>query len=401
MPELLLSSLPGKDLSAGNAKGKPSDSLNIESTGGDGVSKFTNTLTSVVNESKLEQKSANEKVDAQDGLENLSSTLEDLSEQISNIDSDIEALTDLKLFLNGQNFSTEGLSEENLGISLPDFLNQLQEKIDALNSAIEGQKELSADKLIGLEFALSQVNQSINALAATTKSDANKSELAPTLLGFSFNSGNGRGDGSNWQKYEPQQISQNGQFVGANSLDSGLAPDQLVPKTDRAFQLQMEQLVADKVVDVNDKAGMFAGSALDSKDKALSQFSDLQLKAAGDPLKQYSTTLSTPVNAQSWSDEVSQKIVWFSGRNISAAEMHLNPAELGPIDVKINVQNDIATVTFNVNNSSVKDLLESSVVRLREMMEANGVSLGEVTIVSKVRVTIARNLLALGVVQVS
>jgi flagellar hook-length control protein FliK len=111
----------------------------------------------------------------------------------------------------------------------------------------------------------------------------------------------------------------------------------------------------------------------------------LQLRTPNEGFKQYSTTLSTPVNSQQWNEELSQKIVWFSGRNIQAAEMHLNPAELGPIDVKIHVQNDVTSVTFNVNNASVRDLLESNVVRLREMMEANGVNVGEVNIDSDSR----------------
>ena len=91
----------------------------------------------------------------------------------------------------------------------------------------------------------------------------------------------------------------------------------------------------------------------------------------------------TGMDAPEWGDEIGQKIVWFTGRSIQSAEIHLNPAELGPIDVKISVQNDTASVTFNAHNSSVRELLESNVTRLREMMEQNGVELQQVDVDSR------------------
>jgi flagellar hook-length control protein FliK len=138
--------------------------------------------------------------------------------------------------------------------------------------------------------------------------------------------------------------------------------------------------VSGKIQDTSDLVDKFSDAMIDVKDKATSRLSDIQLRTPNEAVKQYSTTLSTPVNSEQWNDEVSQKILWFASRNIQTAEMHLNPAELGPIDVKVHVQNDVTTVTFNVNNASVRDLLESNVVRLREMMEANGVNLGDVNV---------------------
>tara|TARA_R110002072_G_scaffold154_2_gene1005 strand:+ start:2309 stop:3583 length:1275 start_codon:yes stop_codon:yes gene_type:complete len=378
MPELLLSSLPGKDLSL-NTKSKPLDTSveTLESPAN--ANKFTNMLSSVVSQLNPDKAELDEGMQRKELL----SSLEKLSEELSQFDLDIAELSELTSFLNGNDLTTQGLGEGQLGVSLPDFFKQLQTKINDLSNAINEQEGLPADQLSGLDFALSQLSQIINVVSY--KDEAQKQGVTPTLLGFSFNSGNGRSDGSNWQKYDPQQMSQNGLISADNVSDTGLMPEQLVPKTDRSFQLQMEQLVVEKTFDETDKTNVFVDTDLEVKDRAVNNFSDLQLKSAGEGLKQYSTTLSTPVTAQNWSDELSQKVVWFSGRNISAAEMHLNPAELGPIDVKINVQNDVASITFNVSNSSVKDLLESSVVRLREMMEANGINVGEVSIDSNAR----------------
>ncbi len=107
---------------------------------------------------------------------------------------------------------------------------------------------------------------------------------------------------------------------------------------------------------------------------------DVQARIPGNIERPYATGLSLPVGDPEWSDEMGQKIVWLSGRNIRSAEIHLNPAELGPVDVKISIQNDQASVTFNVQSASVREMLESNVHRLREMMSAEGVDLSEVNV---------------------
>ena len=111
-----------------------------------------------------------------------------------------------------------------------------------------------------------------------------------------------------------------------------------------------------------------------------SSVAELQAKIVGGDTKQYSTMIPANFNSSEWSDEMSQKIVWLTSRSIQSAEVHLNPADLGPIDVKISIQNDAASVTFNAQNASVRELLESNIVRLREMMEANGLDLSEVNV---------------------
>lgn len=110
------------------------------------------------------------------------------------------------------------------------------------------------------------------------------------------------------------------------------------------------------------------------------KFSEIQSKIQGAALKQYSTGVSTPVTDPEWTDQMGQKIVWMTGQKIQAAEIHLNPAELGPVEVKISVQNEQAAITFNVQHATVRELLESNVQRLREMMESNGVELADVDV---------------------
>ncbi|MFT7185414.1 MAG: hypothetical protein ACI84K_000792 [Pseudohongiellaceae bacterium] len=154
----------------------------------------------------------------------------------------------------------------------------------------------------------------------------------------------------------------------------------LQSETDAHFKASFDSFSA-----LDSKAGdlLDSGRILERMDSSKSQFAEIQSKLNGASLKQYSTSLETNVQDPEWGDEMGQKIVWLTGRAIQSAEIHLNPADLGPIDVQIKVQNEQAVVTFHAQNSTVRDMLESNVHRLRDMMESNGVDLAEVTVGSE------------------
>jgi len=164
------------------------------------------------------------------------------------------------------------------------------------------------------------------------------------------------------------------------SLMQGGVVNSLQTETDAQFKASFESFSA-----LDSEAGdlLESGRILERSDSSKSQFSEIQAKLQGTSLKQYSTSLETNVQDPDWGDEMGQKIVWLTGRAIQSAEIHLNPADLGPIEVQIKVQNEQAVVTFHAQNSTVRDMLESNVHRLRDMMESNGVDLTEVSVGSE------------------
>ncbi|MGM0449876.1 MAG: flagellar hook-length control protein FliK [Pseudomonadota bacterium] len=93
-------------------------------------------------------------------------------------------------------------------------------------------------------------------------------------------------------------------------------------------------------------------------------------------LRQYTTTVETPVQQQKqWSEQVAGKIAWLAGRSIQSADIQLNPPDMGPIEVRVSVQNDQAQVTVNAQNSQVREMLELNSSRLRDMLEQEGLNL--------------------------
>jgi len=91
-------------------------------------------------------------------------------------------------------------------------------------------------------------------------------------------------------------------------------------------------------------------------------------------------SVQTPVNSPDWGQAMSQRIMWLVNRGISAAELQLNPSGLGPVDVRINVNGEQTTVQFISPQPAVREALESSVVKLREMMESSGLDLVDVNV---------------------
>lgn len=81
-----------------------------------------------------------------------------------------------------------------------------------------------------------------------------------------------------------------------------------------------------------------------------------------------------------WDQALSQKVVWMVGAGEQSATLNLNPPDLGPLQVVINVNNDKADTTFISQNVEVRKALEEGMSSLRDMMQQAGVELGQANV---------------------
>jgi len=81
-----------------------------------------------------------------------------------------------------------------------------------------------------------------------------------------------------------------------------------------------------------------------------------------------------------WESNLGSRLQMLVGQNVQAAEIRLDPPELGTLDIKIKVTNDVATVNITSPHSQVREALETAVPKLREMFEETGLSLGDVNV---------------------
>ncbi|MDX1557498.1 MAG: flagellar hook-length control protein FliK [Marinobacter sp.] len=92
-------------------------------------------------------------------------------------------------------------------------------------------------------------------------------------------------------------------------------------------------------------------------------------------LRGYATSIDVPVGHAEWGDKLVGKLSWLTARNMSVAEIHLTPPDMGPMEVKVRVQNEQANITVHSANPVVRDQLELHSHRLRDMLGEQGLSL--------------------------
>jgi flagellar hook-length control protein FliK len=90
--------------------------------------------------------------------------------------------------------------------------------------------------------------------------------------------------------------------------------------------------------------------------------------------------VSTPVGSNRWNEDLGQKITWMAGHGNQSAELQLNPPDLGPLNVVLNVSGDQATALFTSPHAAVRDAVQQALPKLREMLADNGIMLGNASV---------------------
>ena len=93
-----------------------------------------------------------------------------------------------------------------------------------------------------------------------------------------------------------------------------------------------------------------------------------------------SLVLDTPVNSPKWANDFGQKVQWMVNQSVSGAQIRLNPQHLGPIEVRVQVQNDQATISFTAQHGATREAIDSALPRLREMLSDQQVALLDVNV---------------------
>jgi flagellar hook-length control protein FliK len=92
-------------------------------------------------------------------------------------------------------------------------------------------------------------------------------------------------------------------------------------------------------------------------------------------LRGYTTSIDVPVSHAEWGDKMAGKLTWLTARNMSVAEIHLTPPDMGPMEVRVQVQQDQANISVHSANPVVREQLELHSHRLRDMLNEQGLSL--------------------------
>lgn len=74
-------------------------------------------------------------------------------------------------------------------------------------------------------------------------------------------------------------------------------------------------------------------------------------------------------------EAVVERVMWLSSQNLKSAEIQLDPAELGRMEIRIDMSKEHSQVTFLSPHAGVRDTLEGQMQRLRDMFAQQGMSM--------------------------
>ncbi|MDA8327934.1 MAG: flagellar hook-length control protein FliK [Betaproteobacteria bacterium] len=90
--------------------------------------------------------------------------------------------------------------------------------------------------------------------------------------------------------------------------------------------------------------------------------------------------LSPQVGTSAWDHALGEKIVWMVGGAEQTASLSLNPPDLGPLQIVLNVTNNQANATFIAAQPEVRLAIEAAMPKLHEMLNNAGIQLGQTNV---------------------
>ena len=105
--------------------------------------------------------------------------------------------------------------------------------------------------------------------------------------------------------------------------------------------------------------------------------SNLAIKQSHETSRADQTNIPTHLRESSWSQHFGEKIVWLAKNDQQSAQININPPELGPVQITLNLSGDQAKVTFASPHAEVRQAIENSLPQLKEMLSSAGINLGQ------------------------
>ncbi len=110
------------------------------------------------------------------------------------------------------------------------------------------------------------------------------------------------------------------------------------------------------------------------------------LRAGGSAaVPQSERTVSVPVHDRHWSQAIAAQILVLADHRIESATLRLTPEHLGPVEVRIDIENSQVNVSFGAAHSDTRAALELALPRLREVLAGAGLTLGEASVQQHMR----------------
>lgn len=88
-----------------------------------------------------------------------------------------------------------------------------------------------------------------------------------------------------------------------------------------------------------------------------------------------SMSVPQPVGSSGWGAAIGERLVWMAKGEMQRAELKLTPPNLGPLEIRLTVHDDKASVAFVSHHAATRDAIEAALPRLREMLAQEALQL--------------------------
>ena len=180
-------------------------------------------------------------------------------------------------------------------------------------------------------------------------------------------------------KATPAQTQADGELTSAQNFTAGMA-NMLNVQADNDSTSQGGEKAFSGLIDDGLKDLKSASS-----DTRVDDFANrlAALTQAATPKTANALPVNQPIamHQSGWTEEVVNRVMYLSSANLKAADIQLQPAELGRLDIRVNMIPDQQTqITFMSAHPSVREALDGQMHRLRDMFAQQGMGQVDVNV---------------------
>ncbi|MBO9491735.1 flagellar hook-length control protein FliK [Endozoicomonas sp. G2_1] len=219
----------------------------------------------------------------------------------------------------------------------------------------------------------SQTNSQANTGSHHRTVDLSAGGQSNTSQGNSQSSSNQQGQNSNAQLTTEQPLEQD--IVVAESDKNSLKPEQQAHRSS-AFQATL-----DAASQANERSIQQARTSTEQQtylDEVANQVTQDNVQVQKKQAAQLTETIN--IYRKDFSAQLKDKVMVMVSQKLQQVDIQLDPPELGNVQVRVNLQNEQAAVSFVVQNQQAKEALEQNINRLKDMLAGSGVDVGDANI---------------------
>ena len=96
-------------------------------------------------------------------------------------------------------------------------------------------------------------------------------------------------------------------------------------------------------------------------------------------------SIPVPVHDRHWPQTIAAQVLILSDQKVQAATLRLSPEHLGPVEVRIDLQDSRVNVAFSAAHAETRAALEQAIPHLRAVLSGGGITLGQATVQQQTR----------------